>query len=107
MTRRPVRLRPAARVEVEEAAYWYLGQGGGAVASRFVESFLAALEHVSLHPASGSVRYGELTRHAGLRFWRVRDFPYLVFYQDRGEWLDVWRVLHAEHDIPAWLREGA
>lgn len=105
MTRHPVRLRPAARGEVEEAAYWYLEQGGGPLASRFVENFHAVLEHISLHPASGSVHYGDLTGHAGLRFWPLKGFPYLVFYRDAGDHLDVWRVLHAERDIPAWLRE--
>lgn len=101
-----VKLRPAARVDVEEAASWYREQGGESLESRFVERFRAALDHIARHPLSGSVHYGDLTRLGGLRFWALRGFPYLVFYQDRGEWLDVWRVLHAERDIPAWLRDG-
>lgn len=105
MTRHPVRLRPVARREAEAAAHWYLDQGGAVLASRFVENLHAALDHISLHPATGSVRYGTLTGYPGLRFWPVKGFPYLVFYRDAGDWLDVWRVLHAERDIPAWLRE--
>lgn len=105
MRLRAVTLRPAARADVEAAAACYAEQGGDPLESRFIENFRAALDHVSRHPASGSAHHGELTKHAGLRFWPIRSFPYLVFYQDRGEWLDVWRVLHAERDIPVWLRE--
>jgi toxin ParE1/3/4 len=31
--------------------------------------------------------------------------PYLIFYIDRDDHVDVWRVLHAQRDIPARLRE--
>ncbi len=39
----------------------------------------------------------------GLRCWRLETVPYLVFYLDSGETVDVWRVLHAHRDIPASL----
>jgi hypothetical protein len=28
-----------------------------------------------------------------------------VFYVERDEHVDVWRVLHAQRDIPAWMDE--
>lgn len=31
------------------------------------------------------------------------DYPYLVFYVAGDDHVDVWRVLHAERDIPEWL----
>jgi proteasome lid subunit RPN8/RPN11 len=40
-----------------------------------------------------------------LRSWKLWRFPYLIFYVARGEYIDVWCVLHAERDIPAWMRE--
>jgi toxin ParE1/3/4 len=36
--------------------------------------------------------------------WPLRGFPYRIVYRDTGALLDVWRVLHAQRDIPAWLR---
>lgn len=42
---------------------------------------------------------------AGLRSWQVRDFPFLIFYTVHAEYLDVWRVLHAQRDIPASLQD--
>ncbi len=36
---------------------------------------------------------------AGLRKWRVRDFPkFLIFYQTRPDGVSIVRVLHASQD---------
>jgi len=32
-------------------------------------------------------------------------YPYLVFYVEHADHIDVWRVLHGQRDIPAWMRE--
>ena len=40
-----------------------------------------------------------------MRSWVVRGSPYLVSYVEREADIDVWRVLHAARDIPAWLQE--
>lgn len=39
--------------------------------------------------------------------WRVRGYPYLIFYLERPDYLDVARVLHSARDIPARLKEAA
>jgi len=31
-------------------------------------------------------------------------FPHLVFYFERDDYIDVWRVLHGRRDIPAWMQ---
>ncbi len=41
----------------------------------------------------------------GLHTWPLKRYPYLVFYRDRGDHIDVWRVLHGRRDIAAWMRE--
>ncbi|MCZ8107125.1 MAG: type II toxin-antitoxin system RelE/ParE family toxin, partial [Burkholderiales bacterium] len=30
---------------------------------------------------------------------------YLVFYVERSDHVDVWRVLHGQRVIPAWMQE--
>ena len=37
--------------------------------------------------------------------WPLRRYPYFVFYVEREDHLDVWRVLHAQRDIPAWMQD--
>ncbi|WIG54684.1 MAG: hypothetical protein OJF61_000470 [Rhodanobacteraceae bacterium] len=97
--------RQLARTDIEQAAAYYFDTAGLAVAERFVVAVETAAAHAATHPEAGSARYAQTLDRPGLRFWSVKGFPYLVFYLDGGDYLDVWRVLHAERDIPAWLRE--
>ena len=41
----------------------------------------------------------------GLRFWPLTRYPHLVFYVERPDHIDVWRVLHGTRDIPQWMVE--
>jgi plasmid stabilization system protein ParE len=36
----------------------------------------------------------------------VSGFPYLVFYSEGSDEIDVWRVLHAERDLMAELGDS-
>lgn len=38
--------------------------------------------------------------------WPLARDPHLVFYVEREDCIDVWRVLHGKRDIPAWLQES-
>lgn len=97
--------RQLARTDIEQAAAYYFDTAGLTVTERFVAAVEAAAAHAATHPEAGSARYAQALDRPGPRFWQLKDFPYLVFYRDAGDHLDVWRVLHAERDVPAWLRE--
>jgi toxin ParE1/3/4 len=43
----------------------------------------------------------------GLQSWPLTRYPHLVFYVERPDHIDVWRVLHGQRDIPAWMQEAA
>ncbi|WP_370325526.1 type II toxin-antitoxin system RelE/ParE family toxin [Euzebya sp.] len=103
--RRRVVLRQRARRDVEAAIDWYRDDPGQATALRFVDAVEAALAHVGLHPGSGSPRYSVELQIPGLRCWQLASFPYLIFYVERDDHVDVWRVLHAHRDVPAWMRD--
>jgi toxin ParE1/3/4 len=34
----------------------------------------------------------------------LKAYPYLVFYVESDDHIDVWRVLHASRDIPTWMQ---
>jgi toxin ParE1/3/4 len=34
----------------------------------------------------------------------MKGYPHLVFYVERDDHVDVWRVLHGSRDIPAWMQ---
>lgn len=105
MSTKPVVPRELARRDIEAALDHYLDQAGEAVASGFVDTLERAYRHIASHPASGSNRYAHELDLPGLKVWPLKRYPYLVFYMARDTHIDVWRVLHAERDIPAWMRE--
>jgi len=72
----------------------------------FVDTIEQAFRYIGRHPATGSTRYAQELDLPGLRCWPVKRYPYLVFYVERDDHIDVWRVLHGQRDIPAWLRES-
>lgn len=104
MKARPVVPRELATRDVEEAIT-HLAEESVQAALGFIDALEQTYSHIGSHPAAGSPRYSSELDLPGLRFWVVRGYPYLVFYMERGDHVDVWRVLHSERDIPAWMRE--
>jgi toxin ParE1/3/4 len=98
-------LRERARHDVETAVDWYREEADEDTALRFVNAVEAALAHVGRYPSSGSARYSMELGIPGLRCWQIEGSPYLVFYVERTDHVDVWRVLHVHRDIPAWMHD--
>lgn len=103
MSAKPVIPRERARRDIEEAIEHYLAEAGERVALGFVDALERAFRHIARHPATGSPRLGHELDLPGLRSWPVKRYPYLVFYVERDDHVDVWRVLHGQRDIPAWM----
>ena len=100
---KPLHWRRPARHDAMEAAKWYGREAGRANGERFLAAVDASLARIAHHPSIGSTRYALPLQLADLRFWPVDGFPYLVFYIERDDRIDVWRVLHEKRDIPAWM----
>ena len=105
MKAKPVIPHLLANQDVEEALDHYLQENASKAAEGFVDALEAAYRHISRNPATGSPRYAHELQLPGLRFWPLTRFPYLIFYLEREDHIDVWRVLHGKRDIPAWLNE--
>lgn len=105
MKAKPVLPRVQACRDVDEAVDHYLDEASEEVALRFLDALERAYNHMGRQPASGSPRYARELNIPGLRFWPLRRFPYLVFYVERRDHVDVWRVLHARRDMPEWVQE--
>jgi toxin ParE1/3/4 len=104
---RPVVPRGQARQDVEDAVAHYLDDDAEAAALGFIDALNMAYSHIGRHPASGWPRYAHELNLPGLRPWPLTRHPYLVFYVERPDHMDVWRVLQGQRDIPAWLHEPA
>jgi toxin ParE1/3/4 len=104
---RPKRViqRQRAAEDVDEAAAYYLREGGTNAALGFINAVERAYDRIARHPGAASQRYAHELELHGLRAWPLRRYPYLVFYVERESHIDVWRVLHGKRDIPAWMQE--
>ena len=98
--------RALARQDVDDAIYHYLSEGAEQAALGFIDALEKAYAHISRHPSAGSTRYAFELDLPGLRCWPLARYPYLVFYVERDDHIDVWRILHGARDIPAWLGEA-
>lgn len=107
MTGKPVRPRDRARLDVEQAVAYYAAEADAGVAIGFIDAMEHTYRAIASHPAAGSLRYAYELNLPGLRVWRLRKYPYLVFYMDQETYVDVWRVLHANSDVPVWMQEPA
>ena len=106
MTPKLVLPRESASRDVEDAIDYYLSEAGEQVALGFVEAVEQAYLQIASQPAIGSPRYAHELNLPGLRSWPLQRYPYLIFYVDLPSHIDIWRVLHSQRDIPAWLHEG-
>lgn len=97
--------REQARRDVEGAVAYYLTEETESAALGFIDALEKAFSNIGRHPASGSPRYAHELNLPGLRSWPLPRYPYLIFYVERSDHIDVWRVLHGQRDIPAWMQE--
>lgn len=98
-------LTARARQEVRQAAAWYRSESGAVLALRWAASVETSLKHIGAHPHSGFTRYAVPLKLDALRCWPINGFPYLVFYVEHDDHVDVGRVLHMKRDVPTWLAE--
>lgn len=102
---KPLIPRELANKDIDAAIDFYIGQDAHQAASGFVDALENAFTHIGRHPATGSLRYAHALDLPGLRFWPIPPFPYLIFYVELDDRIDVWRVLHGHRDIPAWMQD--
>lgn len=102
---KPVWPRALANRDVDEAIAHYVNEGAQQAALGFIDALEQAFGHIGRHPATGSSRYAHELSLPGLRFWPLTHYPHLVFYIERADHIDVWRVLHGQRDVAAWMHE--
>ena len=105
MTSKPVIPRTLASQDVDAAIDHYLSEGAEHAAIGFIDALEKAYVHIGRNPATGSQRYAHELNLPGLRSWPLTHYPYLVFYVERNDHIDVWRVLQVQRDIPAWMND--
>ena len=106
MTGKPVVPREQANRDVDAGITFYLDDDARSAALGLIDAIEEAYGLISRNPAIGSPRYAHELNLPGLRVWGLNRYPFLVFYVEQPDHIDVWRVLHAQRDIPAWLQQS-
>ena len=96
--------REQALRDVDDALAHYLNEASESVALGFIDALEKAWAHIGRQAGTGSSRYAHELGLPGLRAWSLVRYPYLVFYVERPDHVDVWRVLHGKRDIAAWMQ---
>ncbi len=91
--------------DLRDAAAHYAAEADAATARRFIDAAEQAFTVIARQPGIGSPRYAVELDWPGLRTHPVARFPYLIFYLEQADHLDVLRVLHADRDIPTNPRD--
>lgn len=107
MKAKPIIPREQVCRDVDEVVDYYLNEGAEQAAVGFIDALEQAYFHIGCHPQAGSPRYAHALDIPGLRCWQLTSYPHLVFYLEREDHIDVWRVLHGQRDIPSWLSDDA
>ena len=95
-------IRPRATADIDHAAA-YLFEENPVAAAAFLDALEGAFALLTEQPGIGSTRYAHLLPGTTLRMWPLSGFPYLIFYLERADILEVIRVLHGVRDLPAQL----
>lgn len=103
MKLKPVIPRELANRDVDNAIAHYLNEQAEKAALGFIDALERAYKQISRHPASGSARYAHELDIPVLRSRPLQRYPYLVFYVEQDEHIDIWRVLHNAKNLPDWL----
>lgn len=104
MTAKPVIPTRLARQDVEdELTYYLVDEGSEQAALGFIAEIEQAYARLAKHPNVGSPRYAYELDIPGLRSWPLDRYPHVIFYIERKDYVEVWRVLNGKRDIPSWL----
>ena len=93
----PVRLRPAAVLDLRDAWGWYELQRPG-LGDEFGACIDAALGEIARDPRIWPRVHGDVRRHI------TRRFPYSVLFVVESEHIEVIAVFHSSRDPKTWLR---
>jgi toxin ParE1/3/4 len=105
VSEKPVLVRDLAHRDVEAAVDCYAREVGPDIARGFIDALQSTYQVIAEHPGLGSPRYSQELALLQLYNSVVKGFPYLVFYIECNDHIDVWRVLHGRPDIPFRMQD--
>jgi plasmid stabilization system protein ParE len=91
----PLDFHPHVRVDTNQAYSWYEARRAG-LGTAFLDAVEAALARVRDNPEGYGVVEGDV------RGYPVRRYPYVVYYRNRPDRVEVLAVYHTARDPAGW-----
>ncbi|MFT4926000.1 MAG: toxin ParE1/3/4 [Phenylobacterium sp.] len=104
MKRKSIILRDRATLDIDKIIDYYRTETTEQVALGFIDTLEQGFSHIECYPDTGSSFYALELNLPGLLSWPLKRYPYMVFYINSHDHIDVWRILHSHRDIPHWLK---
>jgi toxin ParE1/3/4 len=104
---KPVIPREQAHRDVEEALSHDLSEEATNAALGMIDALEKAYSPMGRYPETGLPHFAHDLNLPSLRAWQLKRYPYVVFYMEQTDHIDVWRVLHERRDVPAWLQDSS
>jgi len=101
--RKPVVRRRKADGDIESTVAYYQTEAGNETATDFLNQLESALQSVAKQPGAGSQRFGHELDIPDLRQWPLERFPYLIFYVEKTNRIEIVRVLHTSRNVTALI----
>lgn len=90
---------------MEEIIDHYNDIASSKIANNFIDALEHGVGHIASYPKTGSSLFAHELSLVGLKSWKLKGFPDRVFYVEKDDNIDVWRVLYIHSNIPKWLKE--
>ncbi len=103
MKRKPVVRRRKADDDIESTVAYYQAEAGNNTATDLLNQLESALQSVAKQPGAGSQRFGHELDIPDLRQWPLGRFPYLIFYVEKTNRIEIVRVLHTSRNVTALI----
>jgi hypothetical protein len=94
-----VRLGPAAKLELRQAASFYEDSRDG-LGLEFLDAVGSAFDHIRQHPTVWRILKGRFRRYL------LQRFPYAVVYAIEGDIIYVAAVMHLKRKPGYWVSRG-
>ncbi len=111
---KPINISAEADADLISFYDHYLIHAGERIAEEYSQRTQDALTHIERFPRTGSTRYASFTPVSMLdtdaqgevmvlRCWTYRQFPLIIFYIERQDFITIVRILHQASDLPQHL----
>lgn len=99
-----VDIAPRASKDIRDSVAYYNAEQVG-LGLRLADALESAYRLIQQSPSAGSIRYQHLLP-VPTRMHVLKKFPFLVFYVEHNDHISIFRVLHANRDLPTMLQEN-